>query len=345
MLVKFFGRGKGGGASPVSYLLGANLDRIGARVISGNPFLTKELIDATDYARRYTSGVLSFEESADVLTEQQKLEVIEKFEKTLFSGLEPDQYNVLWVEHTDKERLELNFLIPNQELRSGKRLQPFYHVADKRRVNAFQDIINHDYKLTDPHDIKKKRLQNPHPSRNWTIPATPKPFSNKRLVDIDNHAELHDEINKSIKEVFDDEANYERRYRSIRSQKTVAFWLEEQGLKVERMTKQSITVSSPNPDIKKNVRLKGAMYERRFNEHFYREERKNLKLLDVSHDTQRYENAVSDWEEGIRIKEEYHAKRFTAASEPEPVPIAPETELNSLTAKTDLREVMRRRFR
>lgn len=344
MLVKFFGRGKGGGASPVSYLLGANLDRAGARVISGNPFLTKELIDATDYARRYTSGVLSFEESADVLTEQQKFEVIEKFEKTLFSGLESDQFNILWVEHTDKDRLELNFLIPNQELRSGKRLQPFYHVADKRRVNAFQDIINHDYKLTDPHDIKKKRLQNPHPSRNWTVPATPSPtaaLKEKKLVEIEKFAELHDEINKRIKKAFDEEANYERRDRSIRNQRRVAIWLEKQGLKVERMTNYSITVSSPNPDIKKNVRLKGAMYERRFNEHFYREERKNLKLLDVSHDTQRYENAVSDWEKGIRIKEEYHAKRFTAAA-PEPVSVAAPTEP---TAKTDLREVMRRRFR
>lgn len=84
------------------------------------------------------------------------------------------------------------------------------------------------------------------------------------------------------------------------------------------------------------------MYERRFNEHFYREERKNLKLLDVSHDTQRYENAVNEWNEGIRIKEEYHAKRFTAAA-PEPLMIAPEP--TAPTAKTDLREVMRRRFR
>ena len=80
---------------------------------------------------------------------------MEKFESIIFCGLESDQYNILWVEHTDKDRLELNFLIPNQELRSGNRLQPFYYVADKRRVNAFQDIINHDYKLTDPHDTTK----------------------------------------------------------------------------------------------------------------------------------------------------------------------------------------------
>ncbi|MEC4460013.1 relaxase/mobilization nuclease domain-containing protein, partial [Klebsiella pneumoniae] len=40
-------------------------------------------------------------------------------------GLDKDQYSILWVEHTDKGRLELNFLIPNTELLTGKRLQPY----------------------------------------------------------------------------------------------------------------------------------------------------------------------------------------------------------------------------
>ncbi|WP_213085254.1 relaxase/mobilization nuclease domain-containing protein, partial [Neisseria gonorrhoeae] len=40
-----------------------------------------------------------------------------------------DQYNCLWVEHRDKGRLELNFVIPNIELLSGKRLQPYYYAA------------------------------------------------------------------------------------------------------------------------------------------------------------------------------------------------------------------------
>ena len=37
-----------------------------------------------------------------------------------------NQYSILWVEHQDKGRLELNFVIPNMELQSGKRLQPYY---------------------------------------------------------------------------------------------------------------------------------------------------------------------------------------------------------------------------
>ncbi|MGK3325838.1 hypothetical protein ACSLPB_29600, partial [Escherichia coli] len=40
-------------------------------------------------------------------------------------GLEKNQYSILWVEHQDKGRLELNFVIPNMELQTGKRLQPY----------------------------------------------------------------------------------------------------------------------------------------------------------------------------------------------------------------------------
>ncbi|MER5733995.1 relaxase/mobilization nuclease domain-containing protein [Streptomyces sp. NPDC002138] len=319
MLVKINSRGSGGGAAPVNYLLGENLDRAGARVLSGNPYLTKELIDATDYARRYTSGTLSFEEAPDCLTEQQKMAVIEKFESTLFSGLESDQFNILWVEHTDKDRLELNFLIPNQELRSGKRLQPYYHVADKRRVNAFQDIINHDYKLTDPHDPTKKRLHNPYNGRDWNVTPKPSPFNPKPLAKIDNKNELRDEIGKRLAEVIADDANYAREHRRINTRHSVVKWLEEEGLTVTRAAKRTQTISITSESITGNVRLKGAMYEHNFYIDNYRERLEKNRFLDVSADNDRYTKAVAELEEGIRIKQEYHADRFTT---PAPSPVA-----------------------
>ena len=76
------------------------------------------------------------------------------FEKTLFPGLTPDQYRIVWIEHKDKEnaetgekRLELNFLIPNLEITTGKRLQPFYAKADLNRVDDFKSIVNYKYQL------------------------------------------------------------------------------------------------------------------------------------------------------------------------------------------------------
>ena len=69
-----------------------------------------------------------------------------------------DQYNITWIEHKDKGRLELNFVIPNVELSTGKRLQPFYAPADMGRVDCFKKIINHDYNLHDPDDPENKQL-------------------------------------------------------------------------------------------------------------------------------------------------------------------------------------------
>ncbi|ELG9888168.1 relaxase/mobilization nuclease domain-containing protein, partial [Escherichia coli] len=124
MIVKFHARGKGGGSGPVDYLLGRERNREGARVLRGAPEEVRELIDATPFAKKYTSGVLSFAEQT--LPPGEREWVMESFERVLMPGLEKNQYSILWVEHQDKGRLELNFVIPNMELASGKRLQPYY---------------------------------------------------------------------------------------------------------------------------------------------------------------------------------------------------------------------------
>ena len=66
MYAKVFkrGAGKSGG---IDYLLserdaGKNPRSILAKVLRGDPELTKALIDAADFNQRYTSGVLSFAE-------------------------------------------------------------------------------------------------------------------------------------------------------------------------------------------------------------------------------------------------------------------------------------------
>ena len=73
---------------------------------------------------------MSFEE-AD-LTPEKKRELMDSFEECLFPGLDKSQYNCLWVEHRDKGRLELNFVIPNIELTTGRRLQPYFYKADQK---------------------------------------------------------------------------------------------------------------------------------------------------------------------------------------------------------------------
>ena len=137
----------------MDYLVGKEYDREGARVLSGDPELTKRLSDSLSFQNRYTVGVLSFEESN--LPDNHKRAIMESFESSLLAGLEKDQYDMTWIEHTDKDRLELNFVIANVELTSGKRLQPYFDRVDRPLVENWKQVTNHEYQLTDPHDPEK----------------------------------------------------------------------------------------------------------------------------------------------------------------------------------------------
>ena len=136
MIVKFLGN-KGGGSAgaTIDYLLGKDRDRPGAVLLSGDPELTQRLADNLDFQNRYTVGVLSFEETD--IDQHQKEKIMQSFEETLLAGLERDQYDITWIEHTDKGRLELNFIIANVELSTGKRLQPYYDKVDRPLVEKW----------------------------------------------------------------------------------------------------------------------------------------------------------------------------------------------------------------
>ena len=132
-----------GGSGPTGYLMSTH-DRAGVErsvspeVLRGDVDHAREFIDSLAFSRRYTSGCLSFSEANIPL--EQKQEVMNRFEECLFPSLEKDQHQVLWIEHRDKGRLELNFVIPNVELNEGKRLQPYYDKADRLRVRFVADI-------------------------------------------------------------------------------------------------------------------------------------------------------------------------------------------------------------
>ncbi|MGU0055584.1 hypothetical protein ACVXG7_04020 [Enterobacter hormaechei] len=154
MIVKFHPRGRGGGAGPVDYLLGKTDSARappfcrGSRKKSGSLSTPHPTQKSTHPAscplpkRIYRPG------SAKLMA---------SFERVLMPGLDKDQYSVLWVEHQDKGRLELNFLIPNTELLTGKRLQPYYDRADRPRIDAWQTIVNGRLGLHDPNAPENRR--------------------------------------------------------------------------------------------------------------------------------------------------------------------------------------------
>lgn len=234
MLVKFMARGAGGGSGPVDYLLGKDRQREGASVLRGDPEQVRELIDSADFSRNYTSAVLSFEESE--ISDDLRQKCMDEFEQVLLPGLGADQYSALWVEHRDKGRVELNVLIPNVELQSGKRLQPYYDRADRPRVDAWKTAINAEHNLADPSDPTRKRA---------LTTAADLPRSRKELAEAITRG-LMAQVGEG----------------QVKSRTDVLEALQGIGLDIARETKSSISIKAP--DGGQNIRLKGAIYERDF---------------------------------------------------------------------------------
>ena len=285
MLVKFMSRGKGGGSGPIDYLLGKDRNREQATVIRGNPEQTRELIDSLDFKTKYTSGVLSFEEND--IPEHQKQELMNELERHLMSGLDRDQYDCLWVQHQDKDRLELNFVIPNVELQSNKRLQPYYDKIDRGRNDNFQSWVNAKYDFADPNDPSRKR-------------------------DF-NYASNLPEQHKDVGEAITSGINSMIQAGAISNRDDIIESLESNGYPVVRKTKKSISISVPGHT--KNVRLNGAIYEQDFRpsenlrndierqSKAYREQRKR-----------RAEQAKQEYEKQIASKSKYNRGRYPRPS-------------------------------
>ena len=323
MIVKFFRRGKGSGAGPINYLLVAKggKPREGAKVLYGDPKLTEQLINATPFKQKYKAGVLSFTEDAKEFTDEQKKDIMQRFEDTLFVGLEPDQYDILWVEHTDKGgRLELNFVIPCQELRSGKRLQPFYAGADLVRVNAFKNIINQEYGLTDPNDPERKRLINPYVN-NAPRPTPydrPPKSKEKEQEKEDNEIIAKPESTFALKAAIDRRMRHRLAEGSLNGRSSVLYALEGMGLTIKRATNSSISVA--HPAMTRNVRLKGTIYEKDFKAlsqqaHLIEGRQGDYERTSES----RGHRDLKTWTTGMEIKKEYHQELYGDIKAPEPL--------------------------
>ena len=234
MIIKIHSRGAGSGRGPVDYLLGKDRDREDARLDRGDPEQMIQLIDSTNFAQKYTSGVLSFAERD--LDEHQKQQIMDSSERVLMPSMDKDQYSILWVQHQDKDRLELNFVVANVELQSGKRLQPYYDKADRPRLHAWKDLVNDHYKLHDPNDpLNKRELCTPN--------ALPK------------HKQKASEI------ITDGLLSVAESGR-IQNREDVIKTLESAGFEIARTTPKTISIK--DPDGGKNIRLKGMIYEQDF---------------------------------------------------------------------------------
>ena len=267
MLLKFFKRGGAdddrrtlGGSAVKNYLLGTNdQPRKKARLLLGDADEVTEIINGLPFAKVYTSGCLSFHED-DKLAEAQKFDIMADFEAMMFVGLEPHQYTSYWVEHTDKGRVELNFVFPNVELVSGNHLQVYYHNRDLNLVNSWKNLTNDKYGFINPSDLENRRDVTPSIGPNllkdWDQ-------SNKqKIIDKLKHYQSIEDFKQQLTDVVLTQAALRQQTdEPLTCQDDVAKLLEDFGFEISRRGKDSISIKNPDPT-KKNIKLKGVIYER-----------------------------------------------------------------------------------
>lgn len=233
MICKFFKTRKGGGVSSVDYMLNERVDQGTARILKGDEFLTRELIKTMTQKHKTCVGVLSFEEKN--IDENAKKEIMESFENALLTPEMKGRYNILWIEHTDKGRLELNFIIPKIDLESKKAFNPYYHPADKKRIETWGDYINLRYGFTDPKD----------PAKEQTVQGSKKAkelFKDYESLDKILHQQVADEV--------------------INSRDELITFLEQNNIEVTRKGKDYLSIKLP--ESKKAKRFKGSIYNEQF---------------------------------------------------------------------------------
>ncbi|MGL2346836.1 relaxase/mobilization nuclease domain-containing protein [Helicobacter pylori] len=239
MLVKFWGINQGGGDGDgsVNYLLNERVEQGTAKVLKGDANLTKSLLLSLTQKHKACVGCLSFEEPN--IDESLKYELMESFENALLTQEMQGRYNILWVEHTDKGRLELNFVIPKIDLERQKAFNPYYHKVDLKRIDTWQNVVNLKYTFTNPKDLEKQQISNYH---NTKTPQGKAIFKNYK--ELDNY--LYNAVTQGL----------------LNSRAEIIELLQASNYEITRQGKDYISVKLPNQQ--KAKRLKGFYYHETF---------------------------------------------------------------------------------
>ena len=155
MLVKFFKNKNGGSAVGIDYLLNKRVEQGTANLLKGNATVTRKILRSLTKKQKLCIGCLSFEEKDIDLDIKQK--IIDEFERLLF-GEYKERFNILWVQHVDKGRLELNFAIPKIDIESSMAFNRYYDKVDRPLIDTWQNYVNLKFGFTDPKDPAKAHM-------------------------------------------------------------------------------------------------------------------------------------------------------------------------------------------
>ena len=156
MHIKFLDHGKGSPAKASAYLLD-KLDhqgnvRAGIEVLKGDATTFNAICDSSPHLWKYTSGVIAWSKD-DAPTDEQIKEVLDDFEKHAFSGLDPSQYHLFAVLHTDDDGSKhIHVLAPRLDIQSGKSLN-IAPPGHEKHFDSLRDFFNTKYQWSRPDDL------------------------------------------------------------------------------------------------------------------------------------------------------------------------------------------------
>ena len=249
MLIKAFNRGQGAGYGPLEYVCALNPFGKGERttppqVIKGDPKMMRMQIDAVPFAWKYTSGVVSFAKE-DAPTELQLDEIMEHFEELAFAGLPLSSRSIMWVSHKHTGRHELHFVIPRQEVHSGKSFNAF-PPGWENKFDHLRDMFNFKYGWARPDD----------PSR-----ARPVQPGNDALIAAEAQRQGKYHI-ASTKETVSSALISGIEQGSIQTRNDILNVLRGMGYELPRIGKDYITILNPTDSTR--TRLKGTLFQENF---------------------------------------------------------------------------------
>ena len=156
MHIKFLEHGKGSAAKASAYVLD-KLDhmgniRAGVEVLKGDATTFNAICDSSPHLWKYTSGVIAWSKE-DAPTDEQIKEVLDDFESHAFAGLDPAQYHLFAVLHTDQDGSKhIHVLTPRLDIQSGKSLN-IAPPGHEKHFDSLRDYFNTKYQWSRPDDL------------------------------------------------------------------------------------------------------------------------------------------------------------------------------------------------
>jgi len=154
--IKFLEHGKGSAAKASAYLLDQydhNGDlRAGVQVLRGDASTFNAICDSSPHLWKYTSGIIAWSKDDDP-TDAQIKEVLNDFESHAFAGLDPSQYHLFAVLHTDQDGSKhIHVLTPRLDIQSGKSLN-IAPPGHEKHFDSLRDYFNTKYEWSRPDDF------------------------------------------------------------------------------------------------------------------------------------------------------------------------------------------------